>query len=79
MSLFKKPKKIAQRRIFTSEDGENNDNDELTTTDNKDKKKDKREKEKPKKPSLLSFGDEGTLVLYDLTPLLSLSLFPSPL
>lgn len=70
MSLFKKPKKTVQqsRRIFTSEenmdvDDEGDDKDD----EMKQKKKDKRANSKPTKSSLLSFGDEGIFARLGLT------------
>lgn len=65
MSLFKKPKKPVQLRLFTSEvDSMEVDENEKADEEAKPKKKDKKEKEKdksskPSKSSLLSFGDEG--------------------
>lgn len=64
--MFKKPKKINSRRVFSYEDEEAMEVDadpEITvkhSTSSKDKKKDKKDKEKPnahQKSSLLSFAD----------------------
>jgi hypothetical protein len=67
MSLFKKPKKPVQLRLFTSEvDSMEVDENEKADEEVKSKKKNKKEKDKdkdksskPSKSSLLSFGDEG--------------------
>jgi hypothetical protein len=69
MSLFKKPKKPVQLRLFTSEEVDSMEVDENEKADEevKLKKKDKREKDKSSKPSkssLLSFGDEGIWVCF---------------
>jgi hypothetical protein len=63
MSLFKKPKKPVQLRLFSSElENMEIDENEKAEADAKPKKKDKKEKDKSSKTtksSLLSFGDEG--------------------
>ena len=69
MSMFRKPKKPIQRRVFSryDEDEENSDTkmdtDQEPVPNRKEKKTDKKIKdnEKLKKPSLLSFDDEGSL------------------
>jgi hypothetical protein len=79
MSLFKKPKKIASRRVF-SIDTENEkmdieeSNEISIREETKEKKKDKKDKLnlKPQKSSLLSFGDEGKLTFPDILILLDL-------
>ncbi|KAG5680373.1 hypothetical protein PVAND_009882 [Polypedilum vanderplanki] len=72
MSLFKKPKKPIQRRVFSSENDfdnsekmdieEDNSKDSFKDDAVKEKKKDKKDKDKSSskstKSSLLSFGDE---------------------
>lgn len=56
MSLFKKPRKQIQRRVFSEQD---DDEDEMTTEDAAEKESKKREKSKPKpKQPLLSFETE---------------------
>lgn len=63
MSMFKKPKKPVQLRIFSSEvENMDVDDDRAADGETKFKKRDKKDKEREKKPqksSLLSFGDEG--------------------
>lgn len=78
MSLFKKPKKHIQRRVFGSneddEGGEHNngmgiDEDEKMDIQpvTKVKKKEKKDKDRPQtKQTLLSFGDEGKPFIFYL-------------
>lgn len=68
MSLFKKPKKPVQLRLFSSEvenmDVDENEKSDADARHSKKKERDRKEKEKsskPQKSSLLSFGDEGIL------------------
>lgn len=70
-SLFRKPKKTIQRRVFSCGDGEdeemNVDNSDKFKSSEKDRKSDKKNKEDgklPKKNSLLSFDDEGVCILW---------------
>lgn len=71
--MFRRPKKPIQRRVFSSygdgdEDDENNDSNdtkmdiEPPSKSKKDKSKSK-DNGKAKKPSLLSFDDEGKLLI----------------
>lgn len=75
MSLFKKPKKPVQLRLFTSEAMEVDENekaDEEAKLKKKDKKsKDKDKSSKPSKSSLLSFGDEGLFLVLVVFPMTS--------
>lgn len=77
MSLFKKPKKHIQRRVFGSnedDEGEHNngmgiDEDEKIDIQPviKVKKKEKKDKDRPQtKQTLLSFGDEGKSFIFCL-------------
>lgn len=62
MSLFKKPKKTMQRRVFSAMDEEQDermDVDEMPQS--KEKKRDKNHDKDKKSALLLSFGDEGRL------------------
>lgn len=60
MSMFKKPKKPVQLRIFSSEvENMDVDDDRQDDGEAKFKKRDKEREKKPQKSSLLSFGDEG--------------------
>lgn len=73
MSLFRRPKKPIQRRVFSCDGDEDEDCNEVPmevdaaqpTNRHKDKKSDRKQREhadKPKTTSLLSFDDEGNLL-----------------
>lgn len=74
MSLFKKPKKTIQRRVFSYGD-EHGEDDEMQVDSSdrhkeRDRKSDKKIKDdgkSQKKNSLLSFDDEGGKLLFVFT------------
>lgn len=77
MSLFKKPKKTIQRRVFSYGDEHGEDEEMQDVGSDKHKEKDRKSDKKTKddgklhkKNSLLSFDDEGEKLFADMRSVL---------